>query len=97
MTYTFRYAPDPNNRPVMCPKECKCDRDRARNAAISPEQRALLNKRRRELYAMKNAPKKSAKMLQMTPKETAQSTGMVIKLISLRRKFCGAVGYLLYH
>ena len=80
MTYTFRYAPDPNNRPVMCPKECKCDRDRARNAAISPEQRALLNKRRRELYA----PKKSAKMIQMTPKETAQSTGMVIKLISLQ-------------
>jgi hypothetical protein len=50
---------------------------------MSPQQKALLNKRRRELYATKNAPKKSAKMLQMTSKETAQLTGMVIILIDL--------------
>ena len=43
---------------------------------MSPEQRALLNKRRCELYATK----KSAKMLQKTPKKTVQSTCMVIKL-----------------
>jgi hypothetical protein len=78
----FGYASGPINRLVTCQKERKRDRDRARNAAMSPEQRALLNKRRRELYAMK----RSAKMLQMTSKETAQSTGMVIILIYLHQK-----------
>ena len=63
---------------------------------MSTEQRALQNKRRHQLYATKNTPKNTGMMLQMTPKETAQSTGMVIKLISLRRKYRGAVGYLLY-
>ena len=81
----------------MCPNERKCDRDRARYTAMFTEQRALQNKRRRELYATKNTQKNTGMMLQMTPKETAESTGMIIKLISLQRKFCGAVGYLLYH
>jgi len=80
----FGYAPSPINRLVTCPKERKRDRDRARKAAMSPEQRALLNKRRHELYAQKNASEKSAKMLQMTPKETCQSTGIANLLISLR-------------
>ena len=48
---------------------------------MSPEQRALLNKRKRESYASK----KTAKKLEMAPKENAQSTGMVIKLIYLER------------
>ena len=47
------YAPSPINRLVTCPKERKRDRDRAQKATMSPEQRALLNKRRRELYAQK--------------------------------------------
>jgi hypothetical protein len=50
---------------------------------MSPEQRALLNKRRRELYAQENASKNSVKILQMTPKETSQSTGKAIIVISL--------------
>jgi hypothetical protein len=53
---------------------------------MSREQKALLNKRRRELYAAKNAQKKSAKVLQMTPNDTVESTGVVIKLISLHIK-----------
>ena len=69
---------------VTCPKERKRDRDRARKATMSLEERALLNKRRRELYAQKKASKKFAKMLQMTPKETCQSTGIANLLISLR-------------
>ncbi|XP_066315910.1 uncharacterized protein [Miscanthus floridulus] len=64
-----RYAPSPINRLVTCPKERKHDRDRARKATMSLEERTLLNKRRRELYAQKRH-KKYAKMLQMTPKET---------------------------
>jgi hypothetical protein len=44
-------------------KERKRELDRARRAAMSPEQRAQLNKRRRELRAAKSAAKK----LQMTP------------------------------
>ena len=48
---------------VMCPKERKRELDRARRAALSPEQKALINKRRRDLYAAKNAARK----LQMTP------------------------------
>ena len=66
----------------MCPNERKRDRDRARYAAMSTEQRALQNKRRRELYATKNTPKNTGMMLQMTPKETAQPTGVQIILIS---------------
>ena len=77
------YAPSPINRLVTCPKERKHDRDRARKATMSLEKRALLNKRRRELYAQKKASKKYAKMLQMTPKETSQSIGIAIILISL--------------
>jgi len=76
------YAPSPINRLVMCPNERKRDRDRARYAAMSTEQRALQNKRRRELYATKNTPKNIGMMLQMTPKETAQPTGVQIILIS---------------
>jgi hypothetical protein len=53
---------------------------------MSPEQKALLNKRRRELYAAKNAQKKSANVLQMTPNDTTESTGVVIILISLHIK-----------
>ena len=49
----------------MCPKERKRELDRARRAAMSHEQKALINKRRRDLYAQKNATKK----LQMTPQE----------------------------
>jgi hypothetical protein len=80
----------------MCPKEHRNARNRARRAAMSPEQRALLNKRRRELYATQNAPKKSAKMLQMTPKDTAQSTGLAIILISLHQIYHSSIRYLLY-
>jgi hypothetical protein len=47
---------------VTCPKERKHELDRAPRAAMSPEQKALLNKRRRDLYAQKNAARK----LQMT-------------------------------
>jgi hypothetical protein len=65
------------------------------NAAMSPQQRALLNKRKHEMYAKKNDKKKFAKMLEMTPKEIAQSTGMIIQLISLQQKYRDAVGYLL--
>jgi len=36
---------------------------------MSPEQKALINKRRRELYAAKNAHKNTARKLQMTPQE----------------------------
>ena len=50
---------------VTCPKEHKHELDRARWAALSPEQKALINKRRRDLYAAKNAARK----LQMTPQE----------------------------
>jgi hypothetical protein len=38
---------------VTCPKERKCELDRARRVAMSPEQKVLLNKRRRDLYAQK--------------------------------------------
>ena len=50
---------------VMCPKEHKRELDRARWAALSPKQKALINKRRRDLYAAKNAARKP----QMTPQE----------------------------
>jgi hypothetical protein len=50
---------------VTCSKERKRELDRARRAAMSPEQKAQINKRRRELYAAKNAARK----LQMTPQE----------------------------
>ncbi|XP_002448248.2 uncharacterized protein LOC8055924 isoform X2 [Sorghum bicolor] len=53
------------NNVVTCPKERKREVERARRAAMSPEQKALLNKRRRDLYAQKNAARK----LQMTPQE----------------------------
>jgi hypothetical protein len=36
---------------------------------MSPEQKAQTNKRRRELYAAKNASKNAARKLQMTPQE----------------------------
>ena len=50
---------------VMCPKERKCELDRTRRVAMSPGQKALINKRRRDLYAAKNA----ARTLQITPQE----------------------------
>ena len=50
---------------VMCPKERKRELDRARRVTMSPEQKALINKRRRDLYAIQNAARK----LQMTPQE----------------------------
>ena len=50
---------------VTCPKEHKRELDRAQRAALSPEQKALINKRRRDLYAAKNIARK----LQMTPQE----------------------------
>ena len=50
---------------VTCPKERKRELDRARRAALSPEQKALINKRWRDLYATQNAARK----LQMTPQE----------------------------
>ena len=50
---------------VTCPKERKRELDRARQATLSPEQKALINKRRRDLYVAKNAARK----LQMTPQE----------------------------
>jgi hypothetical protein len=50
---------------ITCPKERKRQLDRARRAAMSPEQKALINKRRHESYAAKNASRK----LQMTPQE----------------------------
>jgi len=54
---------------VTCTKERKRELDRARRAAMSPEQKALINKRRRELYAAKNAHKNTTRKLQMTPQE----------------------------
>jgi hypothetical protein len=39
--------------------------ERARRTALSHEQKALINKRRRDLYAAQNAARK----LQMTPRE----------------------------
>jgi hypothetical protein len=44
------------NNIVTCPKECMRELDRARRAAMSPEQKALINKRRHELYAVKMHP-----------------------------------------
>ena len=81
MIYTFWICTRSHKPACHVSKERKRDYDRARNAATSPEQRALLNKRRRESYASK----KTAKKLEMAPKENAQSTGMVIKLIYLER------------
>ena len=43
---------------VTCPKERKRELDRARRAALSLEQKALINKRRRELYAAKKCTQK---------------------------------------
>ena len=46
---------------VTCPKERnKRELDRARRAALSPEQKAIINKRRRDLYAAKKGSKKTA-------------------------------------
>jgi hypothetical protein len=50
---------------VTCPKKHKRELDRARRAVISPEQKALLNKRRCDMYAQKNVARK----LQMTSQE----------------------------
>jgi hypothetical protein len=50
---------------VTCPEMHKRELDRAKRAAMSPEQKALLNKRQRDLYAQKNATRK----LQMIPQE----------------------------
>jgi hypothetical protein len=50
---------------VTCSKQRKRELDRARRAALSPEQMALINKRWRDLYAAKN----TARKLQMTPQE----------------------------
>ena len=44
---------------VTCPKARKRELDRARRAALSPEQKALINKRRRDLYAVKKCSKKA--------------------------------------
>ena len=79
----------------MCPNERKRDHDRARYTAMSTEQRALQNKRRRELYATKNTPKNTEMMLQMTPKETAQPTGVQI-IFFVAISYRGVVGYSLY-
>jgi hypothetical protein len=49
----------------MCPKEHKRELDRAQRAALSPEQKALINKRRHDLRVAKNTTRK----LQMTPQE----------------------------
>ena len=57
------------NNIVTCPKERKRELHRARRAAMSPEQKALIKKRRRELYAAKNAHKNTARKLQMPPQE----------------------------
>ena len=54
---------------VTCPKEHKRELDRAQRAALSPEQKTLINKRRCDLYAAKNAHKNVARKLQMTPQE----------------------------
>ena len=43
---------------VTCPKERKRELDKARRAAMSPKQKALINKRRRELYAAKKCTQK---------------------------------------
>jgi len=80
----------------MCPKEHKRDRDRAWKAAMPPEQRALLNKRRRELYAQKNLSKKSTVQLQMTPNVTFLTTGIAIILRNslCKKNFYAIVVYL---
>jgi len=45
---------------VTCPKERnKRELDRARRAALSPEQKAIITKRRRDLYAAKKCSKKT--------------------------------------
>ena len=82
----------------MCRKERKRDRDRARKAAMPPEQRALLNKRRRELYAQKNPSKKPTVQLQMTPNVTSLTTGIAIILRSslCNKNFYVIIVYLLY-
>ncbi|CAO2152164.1 unnamed protein product, partial [Urochloa humidicola] len=43
------------------------ERDRARRTAMSPVQKELINKKRREQYAAKTATKKAAKQLRFTP------------------------------
>jgi hypothetical protein len=42
---------------AMCPKERRREQDRARRAVMSPEQKAQINKRRRELYVEKKHPR----------------------------------------
>jgi len=62
-------ASSPIDNIVTYPKERKRELDRARRVTMSPEQKALINKRRRELYVAKNAHKNTARKLQMTPQE----------------------------
>nr|TKW21543.1 hypothetical protein SEVIR_4G125802v2 [Setaria viridis] len=50
----------------LSPKECRRRRDRARRVAMSPRQRAAINKRRRDSYA--------GKRLFMTPEEKKEKT-----------------------
>ncbi|CAN6328721.1 unnamed protein product [Urochloa humidicola] len=50
------------------------ERDRARRAAMSPEQRALINKKRRDQYAVKNSSKKVAKELQFSHDTSVANT-----------------------
>ncbi|CAN6251993.1 unnamed protein product [Urochloa humidicola] len=59
-------------------KELRLQRDRARRAAMSPEKIALINKRRRDEYAAKNAPKKAAKQ-QMMLQKNSEITGISSK------------------
>jgi len=48
---------------------------------MSPEQKTQINKRRRELYAAKNASKNTARKLQMTPQEKK------LKRIEVNKKY----------
>jgi len=48
------------NNIVTCPKERKRELDRARRTALSPKQKALINKRQHDLYAAKKYNKKNA-------------------------------------
>ncbi|CAO2039306.1 unnamed protein product, partial [Urochloa humidicola] len=66
-------------------KELRLQRDRARRAAMSPEKIALINKRRRDEYAAKNAPKKAAKQ-QMMLQKNSEITGQDKKELKNKRR-----------
>ena len=81
----------------MCPNERKRDRDRARYAAMSTEQRALQNKRRRELYATKNTPKKYRNDTTNDSKGDCPANRCANNIdFSIAISYRGVVGYLLY-